>query len=104
MLMTSTLPRGILEIRRKNKDGATTVRWRVRIVRMDMQADNIYENFDDAKDFFVTIKIKAGFIDLHIQHNITLFRTFEQSTTRAGQAQYQQQIVVLLHYQEHANN
>lgn len=56
----ATLPRGILEIRRKNKDGSTTVKYRVRIVRKDFKEDKVFDNLQEAKEFLALSKVKKG--------------------------------------------
>lgn len=56
----ATLPRGVLEISRKNKDGTTTVKYRVRVVRKDFKADQVFDDLEEAKEFLALSKVKKG--------------------------------------------
>jgi integrase len=55
----ATLPRGILEVRRKTKTGVT-VKYRVRVTRKDCKEDRRFDDLEEAKEFLALTKSKKG--------------------------------------------
>lgn len=58
--MATSLPRGLQKLEWRNKDGSTSTRYKVRIVRKDFQANKNFESLEEAKEFLALTKAKKG--------------------------------------------
>lgn len=55
-----SLPRGIQELKRTNKDGSVVVRYRVQINKKDFKADRLFDEKDEAVEFLLASKSFTG--------------------------------------------
>lgn len=56
----ATVPRGIQPVKHVNKDGSTTLKYRVRIVRKNITEDKRFDDLQEAKEFLANSKNVKG--------------------------------------------
>lgn len=56
----ATVPRGIQPVKHTNKDGSTTLKYRVRIVRKKIKEDKRFDDLEEAKEFLANSKSVKG--------------------------------------------
>lgn len=60
MTTPSKMPRGIQKIERTNKDGSKIVKFRVQIKTKSFNCDRIFDEFEEAHEFWLASKSKTG--------------------------------------------
>ena len=60
MATPSKMPRGIQKIERTNKDGTKIVKYRVQIKSKDFASDRLFDEFEEAKEYWLVTKSKTG--------------------------------------------
>lgn len=60
MATPSKMPRGIQKIERSNKDGTNIVKYRVQIKSKDFASDRLFDEFEEAKEYWLVTKSKTG--------------------------------------------
>ena len=60
MATPSKMPRGIQKIERTNKDGVKIVKYRVQIKSKGFACDRLFDEFEEAKEFWLVTKSRTG--------------------------------------------
>lgn len=93
------LPRGIQAVAWTNADGSKSMRYRVRIVRKDFKADNLYSELSEAAQFLTLSKTESGRAMLAASEK----RKIEEKEAELSEALNQRLFLhsIELHRQEH---
>ena len=73
-MAVSTLPRGIQLVQWKNQDKSKSVKYRVRIIRKDFNADKLFDDLNEAKEFLFNSKTKNGIKSIEIARDEAIAR------------------------------
>jgi integrase len=73
-MAVSTLPRGIQLVQWKNQDKSKSVKYRVRIIRKDFNADKLFDDLNEAKEFLFNSKTQNGIKSIEIAREEAIAR------------------------------